>query len=404
MKNVIFSLLLISALPLCGQNEASGNQLDFELGKGLNILLNDGSYQFTLSGMIQPSMAYEKVQDREYDLFFNAKRAYLNFSGFAAKEKVSFFLQTDFSLTEPLLDAWLTYHPWKQLSISLGQKQTIGNNREMMIMEDQLQFPERGLLSQTFSRSGREFGAFIDSRLGSEQFGIVPQIALTSGDGRNSFGTDSRDVDLGGIKYAARLDVYPLGFFSEDNESSIADLGHESSPKLLVGMAASYNDGASHPAGAGHGDFFLYNLIGDVQLPDYRQLYSDILFKFQGFSLLGEYVVATATSLQGSYVDEAGGDPLLPTEISQFLRLGRAMNVQVGYASKGGWALDARYSMLRPEFADNSQSLIQEQNEATLGLSKYWGNGLKIQVAASSYSSPEEVNRLLAELLLQLVF
>ena len=131
-------------------------------------------------------------------------------------------------------------------------------------------------------------------------FGIVPQVAITSGDGRNSFGTDSRDVDLGGLKYGARLDIYPLGFFSEGNDKSTADLAHEESPKLVLGVAASYNDGASHSAGEGHGDFFLYNADGRVQLPDYRQVYGDILVKYKGISVLGEYLIATATSLLGS--------------------------------------------------------------------------------------------------------
>jgi len=53
---------------------------------------------------------------------------------------------------------YITYHPIKNLSITIGQKQNIANNREMLIMENQLQYPDRSLLSQEYIRSGREFG------------------------------------------------------------------------------------------------------------------------------------------------------------------------------------------------------------------------------------------------------
>lgn len=405
MKKICFFILFSYSLILLAQDKDAKNQATFELGSGLNFSFNNGDYIFSLGGMIQPSIAFEKAGENPSDYFFNAKRSYFNFSGKAAQEKVSFFLQTDFSLSEPLLDAWVSYQPVRQFSITIGQKQTIANNREMMIMEDQLQFPNRGLLSSAFSRTGREFGLFVESRWGSDKFGIVPQLAITSGDGRNSFGIDSRDVDRGGFKYAARLDLYPLGFFSGGNDQLIADLVHEESPKLVLGAAASYNDGASQMTGEGHGDFLLYNRLGGVQLPDYRQVYGDLLFKYQGFSLLGEYVIATATSLDGSYLDEFGGEMMLPTEISQFLALGRAISAQAGYATKSGLGLDLRFSSLTPEFGENANSLIQETSAFTVGAAKYFkGNDLKVQAAFTSTSLADGSSSSLGELIVQLVF
>jgi hypothetical protein len=405
MKKVIFTLLLSCFLSLHAQEAPPRHQATFELGSGLNFSFNQGAYHFSMGGVIQPYMAFDKTSDNPSDRFFNVKRSYFNFAGQARDEKVSFFMQLDFSLTNPLLDAWVAYQPFDQLKVSLGQKQTLGNNREMMIMEDQLQFPDRGLLSSAFSRSGREFGVFVESRWGSETFAVVPQIAITSGDGRNSFGQDSRDVDLGGFKYAARLDIYPLGFFSEGNDQLIADLAHESRPKLLLGAAASYNDGASQMTGEGHGDFFLYNALGGVQLPDYRQVYADLLFKYQGFSLLGEYVIATATSLEGSFTDEFGVTPLLPTQISQYLALGRAFNAQLGYVTRSGYALDFRYGALNPEFGENPNSLIQERSAFSVGASKYFkGNDLKLQLAFTSSSLPDDITQNLGEVILQLAF
>ncbi len=407
-KKVIICSLILSSIQLAAQTTETNEEVSFELGSGLNFRFNDGAYEFKLGGMIQPSFAYEKTEDIDADYFFNAKRSYFNFSGKAVEEKVSFFLQTDFSLGQPLLDAWIGYHPSAQFNIYFGQKQSIGNNREMMIMETFLTFPDRSLLSTELSRTGREFGLFLDYELGTDDLAIVPQIAITSGDGRNSFGSDSRDVDFGGFKYAGRLDIYPLGKFTKGNHDLVADLAHEASPKLVIGAAGSFNDGASHQVGAGHGEFLLYNRLGNNQLPDYQQVYSDILIKYKGFSFLGEYSIATATNLQGSFIDQAGSDELQKTEISEFLALGTALNLQLGYVTKSGYGADFRYASTTPEFDSNTASQMQELSAITVGFSRYFkNNDLKLQTALTSLtnsSTAQEVNTIRGELILQLIF
>lgn len=407
IKKIILGSLMLSAMGLFAQTKPQ-HETNFELGNGLNFSLNEGNYQFKLGGMIQPNLAFEQLEDQDADYFMNSRRTYFNFSGKAVEQKVSFFFQLDYSLNDPLLDAWIGWHPSDQFNIYFGQKQTLGNNREMMVMENYLQFPGRSILSTSFSKSGREFGLFLDYTLGTEAWAVVPQIAVTSGDGRNSFGADSRDVDLGGLKYAARLDVYPLGMFAEGNRNSLADLAHEESPKILLGAAASFNDGASGAVGESHGDFFLYNQEGDNQLPDYRQVYADILVKYLGFSLLGEYNVSTATNLEGSFLDVTASTELSPSQISEYLALGTGMNVQLGYVTESGYALDFRYAMTTPEFEENLKSVLAEQTAATVGLSKYFkGNALKLQLAATSIETTvgdQSANLIRGEILMSLVF
>ncbi len=408
VKKLMLSALILASLSNVAQESSKADAASFELGNGLNFRFNEGAYQFKLSGMIQPYIAFDKVEDTDADYFLNAKRTYFNFSGKALQEKVSFFIQTDFSLSSPLLDAWVAFHPTNTLNITFGQKQTIANNREMMIMETMLQFPDRSLLSTEFSNTGREFGLFIDQAVSINEFTIIPQLAITSGDGRNSFGADSRDVDLGGFKYAARLDVYPLGMFSEGNSSMIADLAQEETPKVLLGAAASFNDGASNSIGEGHGDFLLYNALGRNQLPDYRQLYSDILIKYKGFSVLGEYVISTATNLNGTFTDVSATSELATSQISEYLALGSSFNVQLGYVTQSGYAADFRYSAVSPEFESNANSQLRELTAVTFGLSKYFKeNDLKLQTAVSSItdnSGLEAVTTLRGELILQLIF
>lgn len=405
MKKIILYIPLILALKLSAQdNISTANEVKFEQGSGLNFGFDNNNYQFNIGGFIQPGYTYSKFENQDAENTMKVNRAYFSVSGKALKEKVSFFIQTDFSQSNPLLDAWVAYHPTSNINVTVGQKRTFVNNREMTINEDKFQFTDRSMLSTGLSNTGREFGIFLDGTFSIGNFGFVPQVALTSGDGRNSFGSDSRDTDFGGFKYGGRLDLYPLGFFTEGNQNTTADLLHEGSLKMVVGGAASYNDGASNGVGEGHGDFDLYNEDGELQYPDYRKMYADILLKYQGFSLLGEYANTSATGLEQTFINQAGTVALQPMQISSMLVLGDAYNVQLGYATLNGYAVDVRYTNLTPEFKDYSSSLMEETKAYTLGLSKYIkGNSLKIQTAFSSieYETSKEIR---AELLFQIVF
>lgn len=159
-------------------------------------------------------VSIEKATDNQEQRFFNSRRTFFSLSGFAEKEKISYLMQTDFSLSSPMFDAWLAYHPFKWLTITAGQKQNFVNNTEMIYKEDRLQFAEKSLSSRTFSNTEIEFGLFLESKFG-DKFEVIPKFSITLGDGRSYFGLDSRDSDLGGVKFCGRLDIYPLEYFKE---------------------------------------------------------------------------------------------------------------------------------------------------------------------------------------------
>jgi hypothetical protein len=390
MKNIILSITILFSLNLKAQEVTISNPLEanFKVGNALDFKFNDGDYLFKIGGMIQPFVGIQKDSTSDAKYFLNAKRTYFNISGKAAKEKISFLIQTDFSLSTSLLDAWVAYMPYKNLKFTVGQVQTFTNNKEMNIMENQLQFIDRSLVSDQFSATGREFGLFIESQFKLSKIGIVPQVAITSGDGRNSFGASSIDYDFGGLKYAGRLNLYPLGYFTEGNSTQIADIKKEPKPKLVMGISGSYNQGASNSKGEGHGSFLLYNELGKTKLPDYRKLYYDLHFKYKGFSFLTEYVIATAKVTEGTFTDLTGTNEIQITQISQFLALGTGLNTQLGYVYHKKYGIDFRYSMVTPEFAINTNSLIKERNEWTVGLTKYVDeNNLKYGTSLSQLSS-----------------
>jgi hypothetical protein len=377
-----YTLILVFFLSyqtnLLAQNKTS---VDFE--NGLLLSLNDGKYSFQFGGFIQPSFIFESINGESPNLYMNAKRAFLQMGGKAVEEKVSFFIQTNFSETRPLYDAWVAYHPSEKLTFTFGQKQNVANNREMLYREDRLQFTERSDLSTQLSVTGREFGIFVEGKYGSK-IGWMPMGAITSGDGRNSFGVDSRDVDLGGLKYAGRLDVYPLGFFTKGNELFSSDLMHEPKPKLVIGTAGSINQGATNAVGEGHGDFLLYNENGKMALPNYRQLYADILAKYKGFSVLLEFGNASASGLEQNFSDEKAILRLAPGQISSFMRLGNSFNSQFGYVTKNGYSFDVRYGQSLPEFALYTGNLLATNENITLGFTRFFkGHNSKIQSSLS---------------------
>jgi len=404
VKNICTLLLFCITFLIQAQENDEKNKANFNLGSGLNFSFNEGDYKFNLGGFIQPSFLSEKVSGFDAENEFNSKRSFLMFSGKAKKEKVSFLIQLDYSLSEPLLDAWLAYHPTESITITVGQKQSFVNNREMIYREDRLQFNNRSFLSQTLSNTGREFGLFVESRFG-ESFGIVPMVAITSGDGRNSFGSDSRDSDLGGVKIGGRLDVYPLGYFKEGNDFTSTDLGREETLKFVIGAAASQNNGASNATGEGHGDFLLYDVNANDNLPDYSQVYVDFLLKYQGFSLLAEYANTSATNLDQAYLDENATQILAPQQISEFLFLGDSFNAQAGYVTLGGFSFDVRYETASPEFENYTDSILQDMNAFTFGVSKYFNNNaLKLQAAYTTVNPSIGSNVNQFELLFQIAF
>lgn len=403
MKKATLFFILLLPLVLSGQTNDQKHKAYFKPGDGLTMVFNEGKYSFSLGGMIQPYLGYYNPEPGAGDLFMNSRRSFFSLMGLAVDEKVSFCIRTDFSQTQPLLDVYLSYEPINGLNFTIGQKQNITNNRELLLLEDQLAFSERSLASTQYARSGREFGLFVDYKINLGSLVLHPAIAVTSGDGRNSFGVDSRDSDLGGIKYGGRLDLYPFGTFSAGNEDMVADLAGESSPKVLIGVAASVNNGASDPLGEGHGGVQFYDDQGDPKFPDYRKLTADILVKWKGISLLGEIVINTAASLDGSFIDEFGNNALVPTQISEYLALGQGYHAQLGYCYKGSWGLDLSYAFTEPEFAFNPNSIIGELTAYRVGLSHYFlGQNLKLNLSGTLIQSELPDNEYRGELMFQL--
>ena len=361
----LFVLALIHGLTpgnLTAQEEDFvGGEADFSAtfrkGQGLEVGFPGSGYLFGFSGLAQPGMNLSRLDaDTTFALGTYTRRAYLTFKASDLERGIDVLVRANYIASTPLLDAYINYAVNDWLSIRTGRFQNPSNNREMQFYEGHLAMPDRSLLSRTFVETGREFGLSLTGSFGSaESFMVEPSLAVTSGDGINSFGSLSNDPDKGGVKFGGRLDVYPFGHF---DATSASDFERNETPKAVIGWATNYNMGASGPVGESHGEWLIFDENGQEQLPHYLKNHIDLLAKWKGASLLAEYTNAAAYQLDGAYTSASLGTLLMPTEISQYLMLGNAFNIQGGYLLKNGLQLDVRFGQTFPEF-DQGNSLLE---------------------------------------------
>ena len=361
----LFALALIHGLTpgnlMAQEEDFVGGEADFSAtfrkGQGLEVGFPSSGYLFGFTGLAQPGMSLSRLDaDTTFSLGTFTRRAYLTFKASDLERGIDVLVRANYIASTPLLDAYINYAVNDWLSIRTGQFQNPSNNREMQFYEGHLAMPDRSLLSRTFVETGREFGLSLTGSFGSaESFMVEPSLAVTSGDGINSFGSLSNDPDKGGVKFGGRLDVYPFGQF---DATSASDFERTETPKAVIGWATNYNMGASGPVGESHGEWLIFDENGQEQLPHYLKNHIDLLAKWKGASLLAEYTNAAAYQLDGAYTSASLGTLLMPTEISQYLMLGNAFNIQGGYLLKNGLQLDVRFGQTFPEF-DQGSSLLE---------------------------------------------
>ena len=73
MKKLIFCISIIAFMQIISLDLRAQNKVSYELGNGINFGLNDGAYQFKISGMIQPAVSFQKLSSQQSpDLYYNA--------------------------------------------------------------------------------------------------------------------------------------------------------------------------------------------------------------------------------------------------------------------------------------------------------------------------------------------
>ena len=371
----------------------------YTFGEGLRFVGESG-YNVRITGYAQPMSELKRINSEESNSSrYRMRRVRLRMDGQSSNERFKYRFQVDLSGVseigesdeDPLLDAYVDYALTNRISVKFGQRSTYTDNRELFMNSNSLQLVERSRLTSAFS-SIREFGLFISGRFRAGRGSYLrPHFVLTNGDGKNVYSRDR-----GGLKIGGRLDYLPFGLFTNMGQFRQIDVMREQVPKLVVGVHYSKNNGMSSRRGRYSGRIIYLNANDQESLPDYTKYGVDFLFKYKGFSALGEYIKSSAEvpsditqrirnngSISESFLVNEVQD--VDSYVKGRMMLGSAYNIQMGYLFKNGFSVDSRYTHLIADENSflNNETFYNRPNYYTLGFSKLLGRNYGFKVQAS---------------------
>ena len=371
--------ITLIALFLFAINVTAQEISDTSFGKGLiNFTAKDSSFSVKFAPRFQvrsiSSWDHDGDQYGSPEHNFIVRRARLKFDGFAYSPKLKYKIElglsnrdisgaNDYNRNTPryILDAVIMWQFAENWELWAGQTKLPGNV-ERVVSSANLQLIDRSLLNSRFNID-RDLGIQLrhNSDLGGN-FLMREKFAISQGEGRNV--TEGNE---GGLQYTARLELLPFGAFKSKGDYSQSDLKREAKPKLMLGFTYNYNQDAVRERGFA-GDY-MERTDGTIYETDQTTIFADAMFKFDGFSFMGEYAKRTADN---EIATEADG--VTPT--GDIVLTGNALNLQAGYLFKSNYELAARFTTV--EFESITSTLPRKQY--TIGLNKFIvGHKLKVQ-------------------------
>ena len=383
MKNL--TKIAIVILILVASNAFAQEISSPKFGKGLfNLVGKDSTWTMKMGMRMQmlSSNGWDIDSNGDYEKAessFLIRRARLKFGGFAYSPKLVYKIElglsnkdiggaSEFTNNAPryILDAVVKWNFYKNLTLWAGQTKLPGN-RERVISSGNLQFVDRSMLNKNFNID-RDVGLQLRHKFNlSEKFLVRDMFAISQGEGRNI-----TTGNLGGHQYTARVELLPFGEFVSKGDYSGSDLKREQTPKLAIGATYNFNDRAVKNRGS-QGSYLAYTTGDGFFETNVTQFFIDAMFKYKGFSFMGEYADRDATE-----VIAFDADGITPT--GDAVKVGNGLNLQAGYLFQKNWEVAARYTSI-------DYSTVVEQY--TFGISKYIsGHKLKVQ-SDVSYSTIE---------------
>lgn len=351
----------------------------FSWKNGLGITTPDSTFQMNFRFRIQSRVGYTSMSDTNFtpsEFDFRVRRIRMRIGGFIYTPRLKYNIQLSFSRADMdwdvsqvpnvLRDAMISYEMKNGLSFAIGQGKLPGN-RQRVVSSGDLQFADRSIVNNALTLD-RDFGIFINYANKIKNFHFIIKTAISSGEGRNILNSDK------GLCYTGRIELLPLGEFSENGDYFEGDIFREPKPKLSIAGGASFNHQAKRTGGQ----------LGRLLYED-RDIFSagaDLLFKWKGFALSSEYMYRSTDS---AYTTDG-------TNV-RYIFIGQGVNTQVSYNFKKNWEIAARHSILIPDaqiYANENQ-----KSEYALCFSKYFmKHRLKIQTDFTYHTQYDLVARI----------
>lgn len=368
----IIPLCVLLAIPICIQAQEKGAKVNFKIGDGVTVSSANEKFSLNLKADFSAGVNFDVDKDEDVrSTSFNIVKARLNLSGNLLGPKLTYSLQFGFSPADTktlpngnssfVRDAVIHYKPNSHWQLSFGQTK-VKANRAHITSSQLLTFVGRSIVDGPFQQD-RDFGVFAEfnhSLIGKSHIAIKGSVS--SGEGRD-FGITRKS----GFNYNGRLEIFPMGRFTDKGEFSEIDLIHEPTPKLMIAGAFSYNDRALRLGGE-------TGAISTDGGHDLHQYYADIAFKYQGFTLHADFM--------GRYTER----PIISAD--QFIYKGLGYNTQINYNfPRRKWTLAARFSSLIPHREVRIAAGYKQQQQTTLAAT-YHLNGYKLKAQAeASYNN-----------------
>lgn len=399
MRNIVKTIcLLLLFLPFVSYSQSVVELHKYRLGDGVTMSSKNGNYNINLRGFVQTQTVthiYENEANETQSLY-RIRRARLRLSGDVARQKLSYVLGLDYAealagddeANTILRDAAISYAPTSNWSFTFGQRSVATDPREMTIGSQTLAFADRSRVASAFS-TVREVGLFIDGTIHLNNKSLLrPTLVITDGDG--SFTTGER---TGGLKYGGRINYLPLGRFREYGEYRETDLVRETTPKLSVGTAFSYNRATSDRRGGRSTGGQMYLDSDDrVLLPSYTKFIIDFIFKYRGLSVVGEFAKTWASVPSGiakRVLNNGKTSPDFQGNVENYVKgrmiLGSGYNIDASYLFPNLFLLSMRYSHLTPDKNSflNNTLYFNRNNVYELSVGKYLSRSHAVKLHTS---------------------
>lgn len=372
-------LLLLIPIVFLSINTQAQEISDTSFGKGLvNFVAKDSTFSVKFAPRFQ--VRSMSSWDHNGDIYespehnFIVRRARLKFDGFAYNKNLIYKIELGlsnrdisganaFNRNTPryILDAVIKWKFAKNWEFWAGQTKLPGNV-ERVVSSGNLQLIDRSLLNSRFNID-RDLGIQIrhKSNLGGT-FLTREKFSISQGEGRNV--TEGNE---GGLQYTARLELLPFGAFKSKGDYSQSDLKREEKPKLMLGFTYNFNEEAVRERGFA-GDYMVRS-DETIYGTDQTTIFVDAMYKFNGFSFMGEYAKRTADNEIATEIDGV-------TPTGNIVLTGNALNLQAGYLFKNNYEVAGRFTTVDYESVTNKLPTKQY----TLGFNKFVvGHKLKIQ-------------------------
>jgi hypothetical protein len=398
-KTLTLCALLAISYPLMSQENPSP-----AFGKGLfNLVGKDSTWTMKIAARMQflSIATWEKGDSGGLvnpEQSFLIRRARLKFDGFAYSPKFQYKLELGLSNNDIsgasvftnnapryILDAVVMWNFYENFELWVGQTKLPGNI-ERVISSGDLQQVDRSLLNNEFNID-RDMGIQLRHHFNlSEGFVVKEKLAISQGEGRNI-----TTGNLGGHQYTARLELLPFGEFIGKGDYSGGDLQREEKPKLM--LAATYDSNQNAVKERSNQGSYMVNDIGFYET-NINTVFLDAMFKYDGYSLMGEYAHRTAGDAIAKNSDG--------TATGAVVQVGDGLNLQAGYLFHSNWEISGRFTDIDLDEAITGKN---HETQYTMGLSKYIvGHKLKVQTDLSYLVVDNSTDQLMYRLQLDVHF